>query len=634
MKKSILQPMISDESVIVQFTDTVMFDKAIAVTVPNGYTAYVFSDEKAQFRIEPCSEKKIVSYGKELLGKNGRIAFVRTKPLPPMAWGFGNIQVNNERLKEAYRVGANGKYTAELLQPTKMIACFPAGEDITSDALRERTISAVKTIGISLLGTYFAGTEISVFEIASCMNDFRAKFLKALQTEPVFTDMGLTVKDLTVDGIHVPEEDIESIRSHINASEKKDDKASEELLKQQKKFAADLSRKMDEKFEQLRKLADTKPDDIPDIAGQIRSMREELAAELSGQLGDKMQALQDSLAERKGGETDETLRRAQEKFAADLSRKMDEKFEQLRKQLEVKSNAVPDFTEQINSIREELATELSGQLGDKMQELQDSLAERKGSEEDETLRKAQEKFAADLSRKMDEEFEQLRRQMEAKPSDIPDISGQIRSMREELAAELSGQLGDKMQEMQESIAESIDERLQELLPLKEQAKEEYLKTLKVTAGFLIDHAADEDGLVPAAAMLYTNIEENLIKKFRLRYENKKFVMDYGAYRSLVEDAPGLLNRYDALSPTVVREDDYGEPELVEMLPQVRFYEAGLDVSDSLTAREYWCFLNKLRHKSPENDAFLRRKFLNFAQEKKYITDALNFFKAHGLYTKE
>ena len=556
MKKSILQPMISDESVIVQFTDTVVFDKAIAVTVPNGYTAYVFSDEKAQFRIEPCSEKKIVSYGKELLGKNGRIAFVRTKPLPPMAWGFGNIQVNNERLKEAYRVGANGKYAAELSRPAKMIDCFSAGEDITADALRERTISAVKNIGVSLLGTYFAGTEISVFEIASCMNDFRAKFLKALQAEPVFTDMGLTVKDLTVDGIHVPEEDIEDIRSRINASEKKDDKASEELLKQQKKFAADLSRKMDEKFEQLRKLAEAKPNDIPDITAQIRSMREELAAELSGQLGDKVQELQDSLAERKAGETDETLRKAQEKFAADLSRKMDEKFEQLRKLADAKPNAVPDFSEQ------------------------------------------------------------------------------IRSMREELAAELSGQFGDKMQEFQDSLADSLHERMQELLPLKEQAKEEYLKTLKVTAGFLIDHAADELGLASAAGMIYTNVEENLIKTFHVRHENKSFVMEYDEYCSLAKDEPSLLNGYGALPPKVIREDDYGEPELVEMPPQVRFYEAGLDVSDSLTAREYWCFLNKLRHKSPENDAFLRRKFLNFAQEKKYLADALTFFKAHGLYTKE
>ena len=477
MRKSILQPMISDESVIVQFTDTVVFDKSLLVTVPNGYIAFVFAEEKPQFRIEPCSEKKIASYGKELLGKNGMVAFVRTKPLPPMGWGFGNIQVNNERLKEAYRVGANGKYTVEPSQPTKMIACFTAGEDITVEKLRERTISAVKNIGVSLLGTYFAGTEISVFEIASCMTDFRAKLLKSLQAEPVFADMGLAVKDITVDGIHVPEEDIESIRSRINASDK---------------------------------------------------------------------------------------------TAADNAE----------------------------------------------------------------LWKAQERFAVEFSRRLDEQFELLRKQTETKPDNAPDLAEQIRSMREELATELSERLGDKMQEMQATLSDSLDERLQELFPLKEQAGEEYLKTLKVTAGFLIEHAADEDELVPAAAMLYTNIEENLIKKFRLRYENKKFAMDYDDYRSLAENAPGLLSKYDALSPTVLREDEYGDPDLVEMPPQVRFYEAGLNVSDSLTARDYWCFLNKLRHKSPENDAFLRRKFLNFSQEQKYLVAALEFFKAHGLYTKE
>ena len=477
MKRNVLQPMNPDERVIVQFSEPVLFDKLLAVTVPGGYTAYVFADEKAQFRIEPCSGKKIVSSGRELLCKTGRVAFVRTKPLPPMAWGFGNIQVNNERLKEAYRIGANGKYGLELSQPTKILSRFAAEGEITADALRARTISAVKTVGSALLGAYFAGTEISVFEIASCMQDFRTKFLQALQAEPVFAEMGLAVKDLTVDGIHVPEEDLEGIRARINAPEKGEDKRDANFLKAQEKLVADLSRKMDEKFEQLRKQAEATPTDAPDLAGPLRTLREELSTELSKQLGGKMQALQESL-------------------------------------------------------------------------------------------------------------------------------------------------------------DSLDERMQELLPLKEQAKDEYLKTLKLTAGLLIDRAEEEDELVPAAAMLYTNIEENLIKKFRLRYENKKFVMDYDAYRSLAEEAPGLLSRYDALSPTVQREDEYGDPELVEIPPQVRFYEAGLSVSDSLTARDYWCFLNKLRHKSPENDAFLRRKFLNFAQEKKYLAGALAFFRAHGLYTKE
>ncbi len=477
MKKSTLQPIISEESVIVQFTDRVLFDKTLTVTVPNGYIAFVFADEKPQFRIEPCSEKKVASYGKELLGKSGMIAFVRTKPLPPMAWGIGNIQVNNERLKEAYRTGANGKYTVELTQSSKFVSGFTAGEDITVEKLRERTISAVKNVGMSLLGAYFAGTDISVFEIASCMSDFRAKFLRALQTESVFTDLGLTVKDLTIDGIHIPEEDIENIRLRINAQDKKDTDNAE-------------------------------------------------------------------------------------------------------------------------------------------------------------LLQAQEKFASEFLRKMNEQFESFRKQIETKSDDLSDLAGQIHSMRDELAAELSRRLGDKMQEIQDILADSLDERLQELLPLKEQAGEDYLKTLKVTAGFLIEHATDEDALVPAAAMLYTNIEENLIKKFCLRYENKKFAMDYDDYRALTEEAPGLLSKYDILSPVVIRENEYGEPETVEMPPQVRFYEVGLNVSDSLTARDYWCFLNKVRHKSPENDAFLRRKFLNFSQEKKFLAAALEFFKANGLYTKE
>lgn len=477
MAKKVLQPMISDESVIVQFTDTVIFDKSLAVTVPNGYIAFVFADEKPQFRIEPCTEKKIVSYGKDLLGKSGLIAFVRTKPLLPMAWGFGNIQINNERLKEAYRIGANGKYTVELSHPAKLISYFNTCENITVEKLRELTILAVKNIGVALLGTYFAGTNISVFEIASCMNDFRMKFYKILREEGIFADMGLIVKDLTVECVHVPEEDIGSIRSRINDSEKKDS----------------------------------------DSAGLLR---------------------------------------------------------------------------------------------------------------------ANEQFISEFSRKMDDKFEQFRAQVESKQKRILDIEGEICSMREELSAELSERLGDKMQGMQAAFVESLDERLQELLPLKDQAKEEYLKTLKMTASFLIERAEDEDALVPVAAMLYTNIEENLIKKFLLRYENKKFVMDYEDYCSLIEKVPELMGRYDIASPTVLQKNDYGDPELVEMLPQVRFYKAGLTVVDSLKARDYWCFMNKLRHRSQENDAYLRRKFLSFSQEKKYLAEALDFFKSQCLYTKE
>ena len=338
MKKIILQPVTADEEVIAQFTEKTTVDKGLFVTVPNGYIAYAFIDEKPQFRLEPCEQKRMADYGKDILGHRCRIAFIRTKPLPAVKWGFGNVHVNNERLKEAYRAGANGQCNAELVQPTRLIAYFADDEDITVERLRERILPIIKNLGESILGNFFANTDISVFEISAHAAAFREKLLASLKGETAFSDMGLELKDISAN-IYVNEEDVELIRSRINAPEKKDDKVSEELLREQKRFAADFSRKMDKKFEHVRKLVESKSKDTPDIAEQIRSMREELAAELSEQLGDKMQKLQNSLAEKKEDEADEALRKAQENLAADFSRKMDEKFERLRKLTETKPSA-------------------------------------------------------------------------------------------------------------------------------------------------------------------------------------------------------------------------------------------------------------------------------------------------------
>ena len=293
MKKTVLEPLISDESVIVQFSGDALIDKTLSVTVPDGDAAFVFADEKVQFRIQPCAEKKLSAYGKELNGKKCFVAFVRTKPVPPLAWGFGNIQVNNERLKEAYRVGANGSYAVELVQPPKLIAQFGREDNITAEKLRERTISVVKNIGTALLGTYFAGTDISVFEIASCTAELRAKFLAALQGEPIFADLGFAVKNLTVDGIHVNEEDLALIRSRINAPEQ----SRKQTAEAQEKFAEDILRRLDEKFERLRAQME-RANDSPDWEREMQRMREKLTADLSEQLGGRLQEMQDILADR------------------------------------------------------------------------------------------------------------------------------------------------------------------------------------------------------------------------------------------------------------------------------------------------------------------------------------------------
>ena len=145
------------------------------------------------------------------------MAFVANRTLAQSAWGFGNIQINNDGLKEAYRIGANGKFTIEITDYAKLIQTFPNESAITIDQIREKSISTLKTVGVPILAEYFSKTTTSVFEMSSLVADFRNKFMAALQDEKIFASMGIKVATLTVDGFHANEEDLELIRNRINA---------------------------------------------------------------------------------------------------------------------------------------------------------------------------------------------------------------------------------------------------------------------------------------------------------------------------------------------------------------------------------------------------------------------------------
>ena len=207
----------NNEELIIYCTDYIKTDKDLTITVPKNYKVIALMNEKVAFRIEPCIEKNIVkSYGKDLIGVQIKYAFILSKALPQISWGFGNIQVNNERLKEAYRMGANGKYIVEVDDLARLLNEFSNANEVTIDSLREKTVSIVKMIGTPILSSYFADTNVSVFEISSKLSDFREKMFNALVKEKMFIDMGLKIKDLTVESLHVNDDDLELIRNRIN----------------------------------------------------------------------------------------------------------------------------------------------------------------------------------------------------------------------------------------------------------------------------------------------------------------------------------------------------------------------------------------------------------------------------------
>ena len=300
MKGIILEPTIADEKVLVQFTAEVSVDKHISVKAPKGYQAVVIIDEKAIARIPAGAEKKIIDYGKQWLNKKARIAFIRNNVSSEMSWGFGNIRVNNERLQEAYTVGANGKYSVEINEAGKLLNGFSGEENITTEIIREKTIATVKNIGTAVLAKYFANTDMSIFEISAHVTEIRKEMINALKNETAFNTLGLKLHDLTVEGVHIPEEDLALIKGRINA--KSEVAATKQGDGEKKTDFDDVILKITEKLnsleENLKKYGETQVDKTNDFNALKGEIEQALAARLAENSADIQEKIESVISEK------------------------------------------------------------------------------------------------------------------------------------------------------------------------------------------------------------------------------------------------------------------------------------------------------------------------------------------------
>ena len=64
--------------------------------------------------------------------------------------------------------------------------------------------------------------------------------------------------------------------------------------------------------------------------------------------------------------------------------------------------------------------------------------------------------------------------------------------RAQLLDAVMAQIKGELDTFGKSISSEIDEKIQDMFPLQDNAKEDAVKEIKVTAQFLIDNAADDD----------------------------------------------------------------------------------------------------------------------------------------------
>lgn len=219
MEEIILKPKYDDE-LIVQLSQTFYIEKNVFVTIPHNYIGLLVCDQKIWCKISPVNKVQLYKItGKEKLKQESKIIFVQNKKMSKIQWGFGNINVNNERLKEAYRIGENGSLELEIIELIKFLNFFSWDNDIYVEDIREKIIPYVKNLGISILCKKFANTDISIFEINSKLDEIKKEFLEILSANEDIKKMGIGVSSLIINEIHINEDDMEIIRKRLNKDE-------------------------------------------------------------------------------------------------------------------------------------------------------------------------------------------------------------------------------------------------------------------------------------------------------------------------------------------------------------------------------------------------------------------------------
>ena len=579
-----IEPYVSDIETIVQFSGTYNLDKNFVLNVPDGYVAHIYIDEKPLIRKDKGTDINLLKLlGKDYKDKAFKVAFFRTNELPELKWGFGQINVKNTKVGEAYTVGANGSYKLKIKDLGRLTATVGTQENITLDMIKERTKGIFKKVGVPVLSDLCSNTTVSALNITSLIGEFKSTFEKELNTQEdgvaALKKYGMELKEFSVSVIFIPDEDRENLKI---TNKDNDDSPS-----------------LEEEFNKLKK--DVLDSTQANLKSELAKLKKEIAAISEKQDEDDVLEEIDKLK----NELHDALEKNNNNLDNDL----------IMKELE-------SIKKQVNEYKIKVTNNASSIMG-----LQKNLDE------------VQENIKEDISTKSSGEadtesilqvIEDLKKQIDENSVKSRNIESSIIGLQKDLS-DFQEDIKEDVSEIRERILENEKENeKQNSLPLYDNAKEEALAQIKITTDLLIDKAETDDDYAAPAGLIYTNVEKNLIEKFKVKHIDEVF---YATIREFNDMSKTIgSNRFDKNKNRSIRD---GGETYVPIPVIFRFLKAGLNKKDAITADNYFVAVNKMRHQSPENTRVLNRKLREMNLDKKaYLIKILTFFRDKGLYTKD
>lgn len=189
----------------------------LLINVPDNYYAELYLEGELRRRIRPCTRKKVKSFlGRDSLGRELSVLYVKNRPLTEMSWGIGNLPLLYTILgKEmSVRVGANGTFVAEMTDPAAFFEFFAGKKRVMDMAeITARITSAFREYASGVLVGLFVDAGEPIFD-ADFLLDETVRRLDSKICGVLHSDTlpGVIFKQVDVSSICVCEEDAVEVR--------------------------------------------------------------------------------------------------------------------------------------------------------------------------------------------------------------------------------------------------------------------------------------------------------------------------------------------------------------------------------------------------------------------------------------
>ncbi len=140
----------------------------LMISVPDNYYADLYLEGIFRKRIKPCVRKKVKNFlGRDSLGRELAVLYVKNRPLTEMSWGIGNLPLLYSILgrEVSMRVGANGTFLAEMTDPAAFFEFFSGSKRVMDMAeITARITTAFREYASGVLVKLFVDAGEPVFD--------------------------------------------------------------------------------------------------------------------------------------------------------------------------------------------------------------------------------------------------------------------------------------------------------------------------------------------------------------------------------------------------------------------------------------------------------------------------------------